>query len=388
MGIFHIFTLRFRAGDIYPPYSSLRSDPLGAKILYEALSILPGHNVKRDYDQSPRWEGNKNTTLFVLGLSASDLINPGEENYRILSGILLSGTRLVITLKPSFGLFNPEKYRNTETHEDNNEKEEDSKENSKVKKDSGKKENSYSLLETWGVDISRMENSENLFAELAENYPAVDLPASIKLPSSFYFRIPDDKWTVHYSQNDQPVIISRKFGQGTVVLCADSYILSNEAMVYDRYPALLSWLAGPARQIYFDESHFGIQKTTGIIDLVFKYRLHGVILVFLLMAALYIWKNTSRLVPPHDEESWHETVVRSERDYLDGLISLLKRNIPADKLVSACIEEWENSPSTAKSYSSSGMLKAKDLKDLTGAYKKPSQAYNAICKKLMERKQL
>ena len=34
-GLLHLFALRFAQGDVYPPYSSLRSDPLGKKALYE-----------------------------------------------------------------------------------------------------------------------------------------------------------------------------------------------------------------------------------------------------------------------------------------------------------------------------------------------------------------
>ena len=30
-GVLRLFRLRFETGDVYPPYSSLRSDPLGAK---------------------------------------------------------------------------------------------------------------------------------------------------------------------------------------------------------------------------------------------------------------------------------------------------------------------------------------------------------------------
>ena len=35
-GIAHLFALRYEKGDVYPPYSTLRADPLGAKGLYDA----------------------------------------------------------------------------------------------------------------------------------------------------------------------------------------------------------------------------------------------------------------------------------------------------------------------------------------------------------------
>ena len=49
-GIFRLFEFRFEAGDVYPPYSSLRSDPLGAMALYESLEKIPGT------DRAPRFQ--------------------------------------------------------------------------------------------------------------------------------------------------------------------------------------------------------------------------------------------------------------------------------------------------------------------------------------------
>ncbi len=36
-GLIQLILLRFESGDVYPPYSSLRADPLGCKALYESL---------------------------------------------------------------------------------------------------------------------------------------------------------------------------------------------------------------------------------------------------------------------------------------------------------------------------------------------------------------
>ena len=35
--VIHIMLLRYERGDLYPPYSTLRTDPLGARAFYEAL---------------------------------------------------------------------------------------------------------------------------------------------------------------------------------------------------------------------------------------------------------------------------------------------------------------------------------------------------------------
>lgn len=43
-----LFQLRFETGDVYPPYSTLRSDPLGAAAFYEALEGQRGLRVERN----------------------------------------------------------------------------------------------------------------------------------------------------------------------------------------------------------------------------------------------------------------------------------------------------------------------------------------------------
>jgi len=49
IGVVNLFLLRFEAGDVYPPYSSLRSDPLGTRALYESLENLDNITAKRNY---------------------------------------------------------------------------------------------------------------------------------------------------------------------------------------------------------------------------------------------------------------------------------------------------------------------------------------------------
>src|SRR5205085_5158689 len=61
-GIVHLFDLRFDFGDVYPPYSSLRSDPLGTMALYESLGALTGMVVERDFSTTNRLPEGKRTT--------------------------------------------------------------------------------------------------------------------------------------------------------------------------------------------------------------------------------------------------------------------------------------------------------------------------------------
>ena len=59
-GVWHLLNLRFSAGDVYPHYSSFRSDPLGSRVYYESLSQLDHTRVRRfiqSIDQLPHGRG-------------------------------------------------------------------------------------------------------------------------------------------------------------------------------------------------------------------------------------------------------------------------------------------------------------------------------------------
>src|SRR5438552_9474299 len=64
-GIAKLFKLRFEAGDVYPEYSSLRADPLGAKAFYESLDTLLA--TRRNYRPFSKLGDGRETTLFYLG---------------------------------------------------------------------------------------------------------------------------------------------------------------------------------------------------------------------------------------------------------------------------------------------------------------------------------
>ena len=53
-GLVRLFQLRFEVGDVYPAYSSLRSDPLGTMAFYESLGRVPGISARRDFSTQNR----------------------------------------------------------------------------------------------------------------------------------------------------------------------------------------------------------------------------------------------------------------------------------------------------------------------------------------------
>src|SRR5436189_6446428 len=76
-GLVQLFNLRFESGDNYPPYSSLRADPLGSKALYESLGhLMP---ARRHLQPLSRLGDGRDATLIWLGEDARKLrFLPGE----------------------------------------------------------------------------------------------------------------------------------------------------------------------------------------------------------------------------------------------------------------------------------------------------------------------
>jgi len=94
-GLWQLFSLRFEAGDVYPPYSSLRADPLGTKALHDSLAFLDSRRVARHYRPLDKLDDPRNTTVLWLGDSPSGL--PAAE----WRGFIRGGGRLVVAWTPS-----------------------------------------------------------------------------------------------------------------------------------------------------------------------------------------------------------------------------------------------------------------------------------------------
>src|SRR5438034_6632131 len=100
LGVGRLFELRFEAGDVYPPYSSLRADPLGTKALFEGLEILRGMSVERFFQPLDKLREGRRTTLFVLGAQAFDMDYSTEDEYKKLEQFMFDGGRIVISFAP------------------------------------------------------------------------------------------------------------------------------------------------------------------------------------------------------------------------------------------------------------------------------------------------
>jgi hypothetical protein len=100
-GIGYLFVLRYRAGDIYPVYSSLRADPIGTKAFYESLERCRQVSVTRNYEDIRTLDLDPDTTFLWLG----DTIRSGEimdgDTIGTLNAFVRRGGRIVFAFLPT-----------------------------------------------------------------------------------------------------------------------------------------------------------------------------------------------------------------------------------------------------------------------------------------------
>src|ERR1051325_8271290 len=67
-GLGQVAVAPLQTGEVYPPYSSLRSDPLGAGGLFESLAAMPHLSVDRLYNPRAMTQGS-HAAILVLGVN-------------------------------------------------------------------------------------------------------------------------------------------------------------------------------------------------------------------------------------------------------------------------------------------------------------------------------
>lgn len=316
-GLVQLFLWRFEAGDVYPPYSSLRADPVGTQALFESLQAIRGVSVERNYQPIDRVKPVE-STIFYLGVDSASLLRADLADFDKLTS---AGVRLVIGLLPVVELPPANSPRHAE-------------------------------LKPWGVTL------------------ALAQPHGKKLSNLLYFSISKD-WHVIRGASDHAVLIERKFGKGSLVLAADGYPMSNQALLFDRDAGLLSWLAGPNHRLIFDESHLGVTETGSVVALGRRYHLHAFLAALLLLAVLFIWKNSTPLVPVPVVD--HAAAPAAQSWGMPHY--LLRRAAPPAEVITACLSEWRKSLALGPRYSAEKLQRAEEA---ANSERDPVKAYQAI----------
>jgi hypothetical protein len=303
-GVVGLFNRQFASGEVYPAFSSMRTDGMGTKLLYESLGKVPGVSVDRNFaplQLLPR----DGVAVLLLGM------NPVGVNWN--EGLLLQaaeaaarrGDRIVIAM-----YVDPEKQRLTQSDFERR------PEPIGAGRKQPAKNETPPIRSMWGV--------------------ALQFDAEAGAGHGLSFR-EFSGWKVLARGDAGVLTIEREFGKGSVVLTGESADFTNGAAVELRGLPQVVEAVGEHRQVVFDEQHLGIAESGSIVGMARRFRLMGLALGLALCAALFIWKNASSFPPPTAapaSDRW------SGRTSHAGLLTLLRRHIAPAELVAVCWREW------------------------------------------------
>ncbi len=344
-GSLRLLGLRFDLGDVYPEWSSMRSDPRGTRAFYEAIELLPGvraMRLDRPLQEVAQPEG---TLLLRIGRAGG---KPDE-----LRSFVLRGGRLAVALE---GL-SPDEARRERRRAGRMAPPDATNACGELAPCAGAMgqggvTDDWPLGAVvggglWGVEVLAATNG--IGASMVARGPGLE---PMPWGSALYFApLESNVWCTLMSVAERPAIIERQYGRGTILLASDAYFLSNEAMLRARRPALLARLLGGARSVYFDETIHGMRERRNIAWLLRRYRLQGVGAVLLALAALYLWHCAAPLLPRlgaggEDDEG---ALVARGFEARAGHVALLRRIVPDARLLRACVETWDGGAGAALS---------------------------------------
>ena len=403
-GLVRMFLLRFQSGDVYAPYSTLRTDPQGCKVLCESLRQLSNRTVSRNLRDLSRWTGlETGRTIIFAGYDLWRFRLQPEEEAERLQDLAQRGNRVVIALTPTT-MLNPdesdeeiaqrleawaERRQDARRPPSQPNGEDADKDNEDAEND--RAPHSLHQIKAWQVAFHfppLPEDAEERLAEVAlPNWPP-EISTQIPWNSTAAFTHLGEGWSIIAHRDQMPVVLERRYGKGSVVVCTDSFFLSNEAQLRERATEFLVWLLGPHRAIVFDETHLGVASRPGVAALIRQYRLHGFVAGLLLVAGLYIWKNLFSLVPRHQSGPVEHPAEVAGKDHAEGLVNLLQNHVPARELIPECDRVWRKSERFLPLPVRAHQAQMRDLltdPDAKAAGRRPEDVYRKVQQLLTKR---
>lgn len=336
-----LFSVRLGGGDLFPEYSSLRADPLGTRALYEALEALPGFAVEREL--RPFEESGVAPRLVVFaGVPSFGWERQRADQAEWMKKVANNGGTVVIAYRAVQFTDFEAAFLTPNAEERKKEREKKEADAKKRAERAGRKEKRkwIETAEEWELTMKVRALMPAHGAAMHAAGADESLPASLPWPSDLYF-VPKagSPWRVIYRRSGEPVVIERALGRGRIVLMANAYVLSNEAVHKDRGTAFLTWLVGNQRRATFVESALGVREETGVGHLARRYGLGGALALLLLLGALYLWQRAVAFYPVRDDVgSLGEVALRHEP--AAGMTALLRRSLGRATLLTTCVQHW------------------------------------------------
>lgn len=359
-----LFETRFDVGDSFARGSSLRSDALGTRAIYEAVSEALPKQVSRHRGRSGVLAKATDATIIVSQLQLSYLIIKRQPLITELTEAVRGGARLVVTLDDAEGQVCRKTYCNEETRSRCHPLRADQQDVSKSSLPSsapsapsaptpkvgpGPAEPSPvpsidstcedAALGLWGFEVGGRKSLPTIQAERSASAPG-NLPRQLPWTSPAKFIELDSAFRVIYSGDEGALIVERSLGKGSLVLMNEGYLLSNEAQRLVRKPEFVIWLLGNQSRVIFEESHLGVLEQRGIMSLVRDLKLEGVLWGAVLLFGLYVWKVTSPLSRRLEARLRLSSL---NEDSSSTLLALLRRSMSPKAAMTACVEEARQS---------------------------------------------
>ncbi len=410
--LYRLLLLQYESGDVYPEYSSYRADPLGTLILHDAFAAARGSPPHRNLAPLDRAAFPGRSTVLLAGASISkDEVSTLER----VETFAASGGRFVVLFSPHQDSVvrqieidrakekdREKKEKSGETSDDaadekaDEKAEEDAKENSRSREDDMMDAlmPRADISERWGFGYAiRDLPADAKKKRVADVRRGALAPATLpeKLPwhSSLIFTDLGPEWTVIYERAAHPVVIERAWGEGRIVVAADNYLVSNEAMLADRAPAYLAWLAGSGRTLVFEETHLGVARSTGIMTLARQYGLVPMLCAGIVLTLLFIWRNAVPLVPKRSAARNEDGVVAAHST-VSGIAGLARRAVRPQDILETC---WRLYQAPSMRHRPIDAVRRAAIEAALATYRElparrrnPAPAYNAISAIINERK--
>ena len=311
--------------------SSLREDPYGASLLFDAYERA-GYQIKRSQDEDSLSDENalRTTAFFIGGHPFNDWkmeggkLQIGDNFLGRVERFLARGGRVVL-VAPAWKL--KSKAQDWEVEREWN----------KAPDKSGP---------IWvSPDLGQMPGGiEKMY--LASNSPWLKT---------------DPAWSPLYSRPLQAeakanaparvYMAMRRVGNGELIAASQESFLLNEAVKTSPNPGLLDFLAAGRPVVWVDETLHGLNQSHGVLWLVERYRLQAALLLFWASFVTLLWSLSGDLVrrPARDQKI---EIVRHSEGAEVAARRLLQRSIAKHKVVAECWEEFRGrSPQDAEAIS-------------------------------------
>jgi hypothetical protein len=336
LGCFFLLDLRFKKGESFPEYSSLRADPLGTKVFFESLQRLKYLQVSRNY-QCPEKVSYTKSVLIFLDINP-DLFIVGSVFTRYVETLLRRENRVVISFSDR-QLFGSELLKSSYNSDDS-------------------------------VDFNPGIRFKSEPVKTSETTNSVDIFKGMLWPGSLQL-FSDSTWCKIVTRDSSMVLGEKNVQKGELIILNNGYNLCNQGLQENNKTILsnplIPYCIGTFSTIIFDEWHHGIVKRMGVSALVQKFGFTPVIVFFIIWFLLLAWYingyNTKVCIP--------ETNIADESE-TDSLLLLLSSKISETKIIETCKQEWKNS------------FPSKEIPVEDG--KNTIEKYNSLFKKLTKNK--